>query len=86
MCLAVPALVVASDGMTALVDIYGDQFRVDVMMLDEPVGPGEFVTVQARRFAVEKVAREEALAARGLFEEVFPELAARAELATAELA
>ncbi len=85
MCIAVPAMVVASDGMTALVDIYGDRFRVDVTLLDEPVGPGEFVTVQARRFAVQKVAREEAQAARRLFEEVFPELAARSELASAKL-
>jgi hydrogenase maturation factor len=86
MCLAVPALVVASDGMTAVVDIYGDRFRVDVTMLNEPVAAGDFVAVQARRFAVEKVAPQEALAARSLFEEVFPELAARAELALAELA
>jgi hydrogenase assembly chaperone HypC/HupF len=85
MCLAVPAQVVASDGMTALVDIYGDRFPVDITMLDEPVAEGDFVTVQARRFAVQKLAREEALAARSLFEEVFPELAARAEFATAEL-
>jgi hydrogenase maturation factor len=85
MCFAVPALVVTTDGMTALVDLYGDRFRVDVTMLDEPAAPGDFVTVQARRFAVEKVARKDALAARRLFEEVFPELAAHAELGAAEL-
>ncbi len=83
MCLAVPALVVASDGTTALVDIYGDRFRVDVTMVDGPVAEGDFLTVQARRFAVEKVAPDEALAARKLFEEVFPELAARAAVLVA---
>ncbi len=86
MCLAVPAEIVESDGMTALVDIYGDRFRVDVTMLDGPVAEGDFVVVQARRFAVEKVVREEALAARKLFEEVLPELTARAEVETADLA
>ena len=64
--------------MTALVDIYGDRFRVHLTMMAEPVAPGDFVAVQARRFAVNRVAREEAKAARALFEEVFPELAARA--------
>ncbi len=86
MCLAVPAEVVESDGITALVDIYGDRFRVDVTMLEGPVAEGDFVAVQARRIAVEKVMREEALAARKLFEEVLPELAARAEVEAAELA
>jgi len=78
MCIAIPAEVVSSDGMTALVDIYGERFRVDLTMMTEPVAPGDFVAVQARRFAVDRVGCEEAKAARAFFEDVFPELAARA--------
>ena len=78
MCIAVPAEVVSRDAMTALVDVYGDRFRVSLAMLSEPVEAGEFLAVQARRYAVNKVPREEAHAARAFFESVFPELAARA--------
>jgi hydrogenase maturation factor len=78
MCIAVPAEVVSSDGMTALVDVYGDRFTVSLAMMSEPVAPGEFLAVQARRYAIDKVPRDEASAARTFFESVFPELAARA--------
>ena len=81
MCIAVPAEVVSSDGMTALVDIYGDRFAVSLVMMSEDVAPGDFLAVQARRHAVGKVSREEAQAARAFFESVFPELAARAHAA-----
>jgi hydrogenase maturation factor len=78
MCIAVPAEVVSSDGMTALVDVYGDRFAVSLAMMSEEVAAGEFLAVQARHFAVAKVPRDEAQAARALFESIFPELAARA--------
>ena len=78
MCIAIPAEVVSSDGMTALVDVYGDRFAVTLTMMSEPVETGDFLAVQARRYAVSKVPREEAHAARAFFESVFPELAARA--------
>ncbi len=77
MCVAVPAEVVASDGMTAVVDVYGDRFAVSLAMMSEPVRTGDFLAVQARRFAVAKIARDEAMEARSFFESVFPELAAR---------
>ncbi|MDE2182714.1 MAG: HypC/HybG/HupF family hydrogenase formation chaperone [Alphaproteobacteria bacterium] len=78
MCIAVPAEVVSIEGATALVDVYGDRFRVDLRMMSEAVAPGEYLAVQARRFAVGKIARDEAQAAKAFFEGIFPELAARA--------
>jgi len=75
MCIAVPAEVVSIDGTTALVDVYGERFAVDLMMMSEPVEPGDFVALQAQRYAVARIAREDALAARCLFEDLFPELA-----------
>jgi hydrogenase maturation factor len=79
MCLAVPAEVVSIDGPMATVDMYGDRFTVSLMMLSETVGPGDFVALQARRYAVAKIARDDAHAARRIFEDLFPELAARAQ-------
>ncbi|HUI94172.1 MAG TPA: HypC/HybG/HupF family hydrogenase formation chaperone [Xanthobacteraceae bacterium] len=78
MCIAVPAEVVSIDGPSALVDVYGERFVVSLMMMSEPVQPGDFVALQAQRYAVSKIAREDAIAARCFFEEAFPELAARA--------
>ncbi len=79
MCIAVPAEVVAVDGLVATVDVYGDRLPVSLVMLSEPVQPGDFVALQAQRYAVAKVARAEAEAARRFFEDLFPELAARAK-------
>jgi hydrogenase assembly chaperone HypC/HupF len=76
MCIAIPAEVVSVDGATALVDICGERIVVDLMMMSEPVKPGDFVALQARRYAVARIAREDALAARCIFEDLFPELAA----------
>ena len=81
MCIAVPAEIVSIDGPMALVDVYGEQFTVSLMMLSETVQPGDFVALQARRYAVSKIAREDAAAARLFFEDLFPELAARAQTA-----
>ena len=77
MCIAVPAQVVSIDGPTAIVDMYGDRFTVDLMMLAETVQPGDFVALQARRYAVAKIAHDDAMTTRRLFEELFPELTAQ---------
>jgi hydrogenase maturation factor len=77
MCIAVPAEVVSIDGPTALVDVYGERFAVNLTMMSEPLEPGDFVALQAQRYAVARIAREDALAARCLFEDLFPDLAAR---------
>jgi hydrogenase assembly chaperone HypC/HupF len=81
MCIAIPAEVVSVEGPTALVDVYGERFEVSLMMMSESVRPGDFVALQARRHAVAKIARAEAIATRRLFEDVFPELALRAQVA-----
>jgi hydrogenase maturation factor len=80
MCIAVPAEVVSIDGASALVDVYGERFVVSLMMMSETLKPGDFVALQAQRYAVAKIAHEDAIAAKRFFEEAFPELRARAEL------
>ncbi len=79
--MAVPAEVVSIDGTSALVDVYGECFVVSLLMMSEAVEPGDFVAVQARRYAVSKIAREEAHEAFRFFEDIFPELAVRARTA-----
>jgi len=80
MCLAVPAEVVSVDGPTAVVDVYGKRLIVNLMMMSETVQPGDFVALQAQRYAVAKIAQDDATAARRFFEDAFPELAVRARL------
>jgi hydrogenase assembly chaperone HypC/HupF len=81
MCIAVPAEVISIDWPMALVDVYGKRFSVSLMMMSETVQPGDFVALQAQRYAVTRIAREDAQAARRFFEELFPELAASAQAA-----
>lgn len=81
MCIAVPAEVISVDGPMALVDVYGKRFSVSLMMMSETVQAGDFVALQAQRYAVTKIAREDAQAAKRFFEDLFPELAAAAQAA-----
>jgi len=74
MCIAIPAEVVSIDGPTAVVDVYGDRFTVSLMMLSDTIQPGDFVALQAQRYAVTKIAHEDAMAARRFFDDTFPEL------------
>jgi hydrogenase assembly chaperone HypC/HupF len=81
MCIAVPAEVISIDGPMALVDVYGKRFSVSLMMMSETVRPGDFVALQAQRYAVARIAREDAEVTRRLFEDLFPELAVAAQAA-----
>ncbi|MCL2717043.1 MAG: HypC/HybG/HupF family hydrogenase formation chaperone [Alphaproteobacteria bacterium] len=75
MCIAIPAEVLSITWPTATVDIYGERLTVSLMTLSEDIEPGDFVALQGGRHAVARMSREEALEARRLLEEVFPDLA-----------
>lgn len=65
MCLAIPSRVIGADGMAATVECFGVRREVSLILLDEPVAPGDYLLVQAGGFACEKVEpakAEEALA------------------------
>ena len=79
MCVAIPAEVISTDGETAVVDIYGERLVVSLMTMSEVIRPGDYVALQARRYAITRIARDDAMAARRLFEDLFPELAKRSE-------
>ncbi len=63
MCLAIPSLIVDMDDLRAVVDVYGARREINLMLLPEPVGLGDYVLVHAG-FAIQRVdqqAAEEAL-------------------------
>lgn len=77
MCLAIPARIVELRGGNALVERYGEQLEVSLLLLDESVAVGDFLLLQARAYAVEKVPPEEAQAIYRLFEQMAAELPLR---------
>ena len=70
MCLAVPSIVVATDGRTATVEAFGQRREVSLMLLDEPVRVGEYVLVQAGGHAFERVDPETARSSLQLMQEI----------------
>ena len=63
MCLAIPSKIVAIDDLKAVVDVYGARRDINLMLMPEEVGIGDYVLVHAG-FAIQKVehdAAEEAL-------------------------
>lgn len=69
MCIAIPARVISVDGLLAEVERYGQRLQVSLALLSDPVAPGDFLILQAQRFAVEKIDAAGAEAAYRLFDE-----------------
>lgn len=74
MCLAIPAKVLSLDGMTAEVERYGERLTIDLTLLAEKVAVGDYVIIQARRFAVERMDAETAAESLRLFDEIIDTL------------
>lgn len=43
MCLGVPGRILSVDGLVATVDFFGVQKQVSLVIVDEPVAPGDYV-------------------------------------------
>jgi len=69
MCVAIPSRVVELHGPTATVERFGERLEVSLLLLGEPVEAGDFLIVQARSWAVEKLDADEAERALALFRE-----------------
>ena len=63
MCMAIPSRVLSIDGDLAVVECFGVERTVNLMLMPEAVSLGDYVIVQSGSFAVEKVEPEAALAA-----------------------
>ncbi|KAB2934148.1 MAG: HypC/HybG/HupF family hydrogenase formation chaperone [Candidatus Contendobacter sp.] len=70
MCIAIPARVVELRETSALVERYGERLEVSLLLLDDPVAPGDYLIVQAQTFAVRKIDPDEAMEAYRLFDEI----------------
>lgn len=60
MCLAPPARVVEVRSGRAVVERGGARFEVETLLLEEPPLPGDWLAVQAQRFAVRRLTPGEA--------------------------
>ncbi len=70
MCLAVPSKVIALDGLTATVEAFGRQRRVNLMLMQEDVALGDYLLIQMGDFAFERVDKERAEESLRLMEEI----------------
>lgn len=64
MCLSAPSRVVSVAAGTAVTECFGVRREVSLILLDEPVAPGDYLLIQAGGFAYERLERaraEEAL-------------------------
>jgi len=59
MCLAIPSKIVEVDNFRALVDVFGARREINLMLMPEEVGIGDYVLVHAG-FAIQKVEQESA--------------------------
>jgi hydrogenase expression/formation protein HypC len=71
MCVAIPSKVVEIGDSIATVERFGERLVVSTLLLPDPVALGDYVIVQARSYAVEKIAAAEAQEALALFREWF---------------
>jgi hydrogenase expression/formation protein HypC len=70
MCLAVPSQVVAIDGAVATVEAFGQRRNVSLMLLEDPVGVGDYLLVQPGGHAFERVDPQAARASLALIQEI----------------
>lgn len=68
MCLTVPCRIVAVDGFFAEVERGAARIPVSLALLEEPLAVGDWVAVQAQRYAVSRMTAEQAGEALALLE------------------
>jgi hydrogenase expression/formation protein HypC len=71
--MAVPSRILSIEGDMALVECFGVERRVSLMLMSEPVEVGDYLTIQSGAFAVERVPSEMAQEALAYFAQVIGE-------------
>jgi hydrogenase expression/formation protein HypC len=74
--MAIPSRVVSIEEYSATVECFGVERTVSTLLLSEPVTVGDFLTVMAGTYAIEKVSREVAAETLAYLENVLREPAA----------
>jgi hydrogenase expression/formation protein HypC len=72
MCLGVPGLVVEADELTALVDFWGVRRRIRLDLVDEPVGPGDYILNHVG-FAIRRIPAEDVATTLELYAQLLRE-------------
>ena len=72
MCMSIPYKVIEADEGAALVDFKGGRRVVSLLLLDQPVAPGDYVLLQVGDFASDRLDREEAEAVLASIAEILP--------------
>lgn len=68
MCLGIPSKIIKIEDSKAVVDVYGAQREISLLVLDEPVDIGDYVIVHAG-FAIQKLREDVAIETLGYFNE-----------------
>ncbi len=71
MCIAIPSRIVSIDGDTAVVERFGERLSVSLALLEEPAAVGDYLILQAQRFALERIDRDAAEETLRLIVEAF---------------
>ncbi|NCO67699.1 MAG: HypC/HybG/HupF family hydrogenase formation chaperone [Nitrospirae bacterium CG_4_10_14_0_8_um_filter_41_23] len=71
MCLAIPSKIIRIENSTAIIDVYGAQRDISLLLLEEgSVNVGDYVLVHAG-FAIQKIEEDIAKETLGLFKKLF---------------
>ena len=70
MCVAIPSKIIEIKDSTAIIDVYGAQRVVSLMLLEDNVNIGDYVLVHAG-FAIQKIQDDEAEETLELFQKFF---------------
>jgi hydrogenase expression/formation protein HypC len=68
--MAIPSRIISIDGEMAQVECFGVERSVSLMLMNEPVAVGDFLTIQSGAFAIERVPPELAQEALAYFAQV----------------
>jgi hydrogenase expression/formation protein HypC len=60
MCLAVPSKIISIEGNRAVVDVYGAQREISILLMENELEVGDYVLVHAG-FAIQKLDEEDAI-------------------------
>jgi hydrogenase expression/formation protein HypC len=69
MCLGVPGRVVSVDDQIAVVDFWGVKKQIRLDVVDQPVGPGDYILNHVG-YAIRRIPDEEIGATLALYEEI----------------
>ena len=70
-CIAIPSEVVELRGDIAVVERFGERLAVSLAMMTDPVQLGDYVIIQARAYAVDKVDAASARETQRLLADLF---------------